>query len=650
MAVLDNDDLKASGAATVRCLNAALARISRRLCHEEMDLDAALSFISEIGARALDVQRVNVWRFDPDGMRCLHGVELTPTGLLHNPPGYDEVLRIDQSAYAEALPEARVVLASDVEKELAISARDEQLAAYLRRHGIQSLLDSPVHVGEGMYGVICHEFVGANRQWSADEIAFAGNMGDFVALAVEIDRRRRAEAQLDYLAYHDPVTGRANRRYLLTVLKRELQRMQHGQRLSALLFIDSDRFRSVNARDGESMGDAVLSAMGAKLEALIPKHAFIARVESDCFGVLLPDISHEWEATQLASRLLEGFADADPFDTDHPGMPAMSASIGIAFADEGSAPSADAWLADADAACRIAKEAGRGRFEVFDAEHHQELMARWMMEVRLREAFRQDEFEVHYQPEIDTETARVIAAEALLRWRDGSSGLRIAADFIDVAEDSGLIVPIGRWVLQEACRVAVGWEGSTAAPAPTLRVNLSARQFEQIGLADMVAGALATTGLPPHRLCLEITETTLMTRAESALTTLNQLRELGVSLAIDDFGTGYSSLAYLKRFPVDTVKIDRSFVVGLPDNRFDLAIVQAMLGLTRTLGLDVVAEGVEHPAQAEVLRKHGITRVQGWLYAKAMPPDDLEAMIARGYAGEGSGSIAASANLSTQGD
>ena len=254
-----------------------------------------------------------------------------------------------------------------------------------------------------------------------------------------------------------------------------------------------------------------------------------------------------------------------------------------------------------------------------------------MVEVRLREAFRQGEFEVHYQPEIDTETGDVIAAEALLRWRDGAAGLKTAAEFIEIAEGSGLIVPIGRWVLEEACRAATSWSSGDSREPPVLRVNLSARQFEQPGLAQMVADALAASGLHPQRLCLEITETTLMTRAESALDTLNQLRDLGISLAIDDFGTGYSSLAYLKRFPVDTVKIDRSFVVGLPENRFDLAIVQAVLGLTRTLGLKVVAEGVEHQSQADVLRDHGITQVQGWLYAKAMESSDLQRMLLTGY-------------------
>ena len=596
-----------------------------------MDLGAALSFISEVGARALNVHRVNVWRFDPDGMRCLHGVELTPVGLVHNPDGYDEVLGIDHTAYADAIPEARVILASDVAQELAMTGKDGQLLDYLRRHSIQSLLDAPVRVGEGMFGVICHEQVGADRQWSPDEIAFAGNMGDFVALAVEIDRRRRAEAQLDYLAYHDPVTGRANRRYLLTVLRRELQRMETPPRLSALLFLDTDRFRSVNARDGEAAGNAMLNAIGEKLEAFIPKNAFIARVESDCFGVLLPDIRHEWEATRLADNMLDTFSDAYPFDVDGSRLPVMSASIGIAFSDGRAEQTADAWLADADAACRIAKEGGRGRFQVFDPDHHQDLLNRWMVEVRLREAFRQDEFEVHYQPEIDTETGDVIAAEALLRWRDGAAGLKTAAEFIEIAEGSGLIVPIGRWVLEEACRAATSWSSGDSREPPVLRVNLSARQFEQPGLAQMVADALAASGLDPKRLCLEITETTLMTRAESALDTLNQLRDLGISLAIDDFGTGYSSLAYLKRFPVDTVKIDRSFVVGLPDNRFDLAIVQAVLGLTRTLGLKVVAEGVEHQSQADVLRDHGITQVQGWLYAKAMASSDLQRMLLTGY-------------------
>ena len=611
-----------------RRYNRALLELGRRLWRDDLDLDAALSTIAETGARTLEVDRVNVWRFEPDGMRCLHSVERGAGGLAHNVPGFDELLRIEHTAYAEALPTTRVIRADDVAGTAATSEPPSPLTAYFDRHRIQSLLDAPVREEEGMFGVICHEHVGAaQREWTPDEIAFAGNLGDMVALAVEIDRRKRAEARLDFLEFNDAVTGRSNRRYFLSALKRELQCMDRRPRLSAVLFVDIDRFGTLNASEGEVIGDQVLAAIGTRLEALLPDGAVIARVESDCFGVLVSRLPDERAAAVLAGEILEAVATvpADVGITEDGSE--LTASIGIAFANGTRPQRADAWLADADAASDQAKARGRGRYEVFDAEHHQDLLERLLLEARLREALRAGDFEVHYQPEIDLATGCVAAAEALLRWRDGPA-LRTAGEFIEVAEESGLIVPLGRWVLGEACREAAGWTPCGGEDPPVVRVNLSARQFEQSGVVEMVADALRDSGLPAARLCLEITETTLMTRAQAALETLTALRELGVCLAIDDFGTGYSSLAYLKRFPVDLVKIDRSFVEGLPGNRFDLAIVQAVLGLARTLGIGIVAEGVERAEQEAALREHGIHRVQGWLYARALPPAGLDAMLA----------------------
>ena len=216
-----------------------------------------------------------------------------------------------------------------------------------------------------------------------------------------------------------------------------------------------------------------------------------------------------------------------------------------------------------------------------------------------------------------------------MRWRQPDGSLRVAGEFIDVAESSGLIMPIGEFVLQRACTDAAHWPAGDDGRAPVLRVNLSARQFEQAGLAEMVSAALRDSGLPAERLCLEITETALMSRAEASLEVLCQLRSLGVSLAIDDFGTGYSSLAYLKRFPVDTLKIDRCFVEALPDSTFDLAIVEAVVGLARCLGIDVVAEGVERLEQERMLHAHGVSRVQGWLYAAAMDQRSLLRVLAK---------------------
>jgi EAL domain-containing protein (putative c-di-GMP-specific phosphodiesterase class I) len=278
-------------------------------------------------------------------------------------------------------------------------------------------------------------------------------------------------------------------------------------------------------------------------------------------------------------------------------------------------------------ASKQAKELGRNRCEVFDPEQHRGLLDRLRLENGLREAMRNDALVVVYQPELDLADGRVVAAEALLRWRGEDGVLRAAGEFIDVAEASGLIVKIGKWVLRRACMDAMGWPPAADGRECVLAVNLSARQFEQPGLVAMVTDILAETGLPARRLCLEITESTLMSRAQDALDTLHALKALGVSLAVDDFGTGYSSLAYLQRFPVDTLKIDKSLIDGIPGDPHARAIVAAVVGLATALAMEVVVEGVEHVAQEAVLREIGCRRVQGWLYARGESDADFVARL-----------------------
>lgn len=605
--------------------NRALVQLTQQLWHEQDGLDSALSAITEIGAEALDVERVNVWQFEPvGGLRCVHGYERS--GHAHNAAGYDELLSIDNTAYAAALPHARVIHVRDVHEAPTIAEAPGPLTAYFRRHSIQSLLDAPVHVSGEMYGVICHEHIGDARNWQPDEVAFAGNMGDFVALAVEIERRKHAERQLDYLQLYDPVSGLGNRALFHGALRQFLLRMQRRPRLAAVLFIDIDRFHGINVSAGEEGGDEMLGTLGERINQVTPDEAVVARVESDCFSVLLPRLEYEWQATRQAEDILKAVGDtveigAQAFE--------ISASVGIAFTDGSTPTTPEELLRDADLASKQAKERGRSRYEIFDPDHHRSLLDRLLLETGLRDALRNGDLLPAYQPEIDLHTGRISAAEALVRWRQADGTLRVAGDFIDVAEQSGLIVPIGAYMLQRACVDAAQWPRTANGAAPMLRVNLSARQFEDAGLADLVAEALRDSGLKPQRLCLEITETTLMTRAEAALDTLRRLRSLGVSLAIDDFGTGYSSLAYLKRFPVDTLKIDRCFVEGLPDSSFDLAIVQAVVGLARCLGIEVVAEGVERFDQESMLRSNGVTRAQGWLYAAAMEQAVLLRLLAQ---------------------
>jgi diguanylate cyclase (GGDEF)-like protein len=598
----------------------SLLVLSQRLWQTGSALEPALVAITETAATVLDVERVKIWHIEHgDQLRCVHSYERATHA--HNTAGFGDQLELPAEANARTFLRPRVTRSDDLDEKLALAERNDPLAQYLRQHSIRSLLDAPIRVDGELYGVVCHEHLGAHREWRRDEVAFAGKIGEIVAVALEIERRKRAEMRLEYLELHDPVTGLANRTLFHGALQDLLRRQLRKPRLAALLFVDVDHFYSINESVGEVGGDVVLAELGERINGVTPDDAVVARVESDCFAILLPRITHEWEAVRQADDILAALA-----RPVHIGQKefAVGASIGIAF-NQGDIPTnSDVLLRDADLASKQARQLGRNRCEVFDPDRHRGLLDRLRIEHGLRESLRLDALAVAYQPEIDLVTGHVIGAEALLRWRGDDGKLRAAAEFIDVAETSGLIVPIGRWVLHRACTDAKRWPPTAAGKPCPVAVNLSARQFEQPGLVAMVTEVLAETGFDPRLLCLEITESTLMSRAQGALDTLHALKALGVSLAVDDFGTGYSSLAYLQRFPVDVLKIDKSMVDGLPGDQHACVIVAAVLGLALAIGLEVVVEGVEETAQADELRRMGCRRAQGWLYAKAEPNTDFE--------------------------
>ena len=584
----------------------ALTRLAQRLWQSGDGLQPALAAITKAAAHVLGVERVGIWRYDPDGcLHCEHAYEREHDR--HHGENSEEHLAAADVAPEQSLSPTRLIRAADAGTE-----RFPAMAC-LQRHHAQSLLETQIRVDGELHGTVFFEETGAAREWRPDEIAFAADMGNFVARAVQMERHRCAEVRLDYLELHDPVTGLANRTLLLGAMDDLLRRRRKQSSLAALLFVSVDRFYSVNEIAGETGGDLALTELGERINAATPDDAIVARVESDCFAVLMPWLTQEWQAVQQAQEILAALG--QPLRLEQIEF-SVSASIGVAFHHGGALTTSDVLLRDADLASKQASQLGRNRCEVFDAERHRGLLDRLSLEQSLREALHNDALVVVYQPEIDLADGRVVAAEALLRWRDADGVLRVAGDFIDVAESSGLIVPIGRWVLQRACRDASQWPLGPDGRACTLAVNLSARQFEQPGLVAMVTEVLRDTAFEPQRLCLEITETTLMSRADSALETLHALKALGVSLGVDDFGTGYSSLAYLKRFPVDLLKIDKSLIDELPGDPHAHAIVSAVVALANAMELDVVVEGVERPAQEATLRAMGCHRVQGWLYAR----------------------------------
>jgi diguanylate cyclase (GGDEF)-like protein/PAS domain S-box-containing protein len=490
---------------------------------------------------------------------------------------------------------------------------------FFEASGLKSILELPIIIDGHPVGGLGFDWLEHLADWTEDDLTL---LGMFASTFAQLLGRDAAERELVRRANHDELTGLPNRAGVLGKLRTSLDLLSRSRGgMVGVLVIDIDQFKVVNDSLGNNAGDELLRLVGARLRGLVRPTDVVARLGADEFAVVLSGCADEWAVSQMSERLREGLAQPYEFRSR---TYLLTVSSGIATTTSGLL-SADELLRRAGAAVYRAKEEGRARQSVFDVELERRIAARLELDQQLRGAVERGEFEVHFQPEVELSTGRIIGAEALLRWRkDGV--LRDAGSFIDVVEETGLIVAVGRWVLEEACRTAARWSG-LAGREIVMRVNLSARQLGHPCLVEEVRTLLAEHGLDPSRLCLEITETAVMSNAEAALELLTELDALGISLAIDDFGTGYSSLSYLKRLPVDILKIDRSFVDGLPNDGDDLAIVTTIVHLAESLGMTVTAEGIETIDQARALVGLGCDRGQGWLYSKAVPADEIERQL-----------------------
>jgi diguanylate cyclase (GGDEF)-like protein/PAS domain S-box-containing protein len=446
-----------------------------------------------------------------------------------------------------------------------------------------------------------------------------GAVDQVLVLTTDITTLKRTEAELAHQALHDPLTGLANRALLQDQLRRALGGRDASVGSVAVLFLDLDRFKLINDSLGHTAGDQLLVATAERLRSVLRPTDLVARLGGDEFVVLIDRLQDPHEAVLLAERIRDVLKEPVVVE-DNEVFTTVSIGIAVTTAPD---DDADGMLRDADAAMYLAKARGRDRYEIFDEELRSQALERLRTETYLRRALEMGEIEVYYQPELSLDTGMMVGAEALARWHHPVAGLLEAGSFIELAEDSGLILDLGAWVLREACRQAGEWHRSRPDFRLTIRVNLSARQIAQSSLVDLVVDAMAAGGIEPASLCLEITETALMADPAAGLKVLQDLRALGVRLAIDDFGTGYSSLSYLKRFPVDVIKIDRSFVDGLGIDPEDTAIVTAIISLGRALGLRVVAEGVENTRQLAELRRLGCDRGQGFMFSPPRPADLL---------------------------
>jgi diguanylate cyclase (GGDEF)-like protein/PAS domain S-box-containing protein len=437
-------------------------------------------------------------------------------------------------------------------------------------------------------------------------------------LGAEIGERREAEERAKHLADHDALTGLPNRRLLEDRLTQALALSQRNRKQTAVMFVDLDRFKAINDSLGHAAGDLVLKEVAQRLVNQLRIGDTVCRIGGDEFVVVLPEAKRSTDAANVAAKIIETLS--QPVRVADRGL-IVTPSIGIAvYPDDGR--DAEALIRNADAAMYHAKESGRANFQFFTEQMNQLASRRLALENDLRRALQKGELMVHFQPIAELKSGSVLAHEALLRWQHPSRGMVQPADFLQLAEDTGLIVGIGEWVLREACRFA-GFIG--AEHGVQVAVNLSARQFSDPKLIELVRRVLAESGLPPGLLGLEIAESAAMQQADVVASTLNKLKELGVTLAIDNFGTGYSSLVSLRRFAVDRLKIDRSLVAELPADENAKALVGGIIGLAHALGLKVIAVGVETPAQRTFLAALGCDFAQGTLIGKPVDADSAAA-------------------------
>lgn len=499
--------------------------------------------------------------------------------------------------------------------------------------GIHASLAIPLKTGEEIIGIFGFAFMDRKKKMGPEQLSLLTGFAQFASIALdnarlynaaqqELSERKRMEEILRFLAYHDSLTDLPNRTLFNDRLSMALKQAHRDRRKLAVMFLDLDYFKIVNDTLGHDMGDRLLKGIASKLSNLLRRGDTIARIGGDEFTILLNGITYSEDAALVAHKIIETL--------NEPWVVGMhefhiTTSIGIAIYPE-DGEDAEALVKNADAAMYQAKEMGRNNFQFYTPIMNARVVRRLELENHLRKALERDEFIIHYQPQVELSTGQIVGTEALIRWQHPQLGLISPSEFIPVAEDTGLIMAIGKWVVRTACSQTKAWQDAGHLPM-RVNVNLSARQFQQPNLVREIADILGETGLDPQWLELEITESLAMKDVEFTGRMLFELRKMGMTVAIDDFGTGYSSLSYLKRLPIDIIKIDRSFIRDITTDPDDASIVSTIIMLARNLKMKVIAEGVETIEQLDFLRQQNCDQIQGFLFSKPLPVDEMEKLL-----------------------
>jgi diguanylate cyclase (GGDEF)-like protein/PAS domain S-box-containing protein len=584
-----------------------LYRVSSAVA-QELDLSVVFRTVVEAVAQTFGYTLVSAYLLENETLVLQHQV------------GYDRVVEripISEGISGRVVRTGEPVLLEDVREDPAFIGAVE---------GITSEVCVPLFDRGEVVGILNVESMGGVVLTEADlrlVSALAEQVGGAIGRARLYTQVRESEERLAYRAFHDPLTRLANRSLFLNRLEHARARAKRQNGRLAVLFMDLDNFKVINDSLGHGIGDRLLVTVAERLRTCVRPQDTVARLGGDEFVALLEDLADAGAAARVADRIMDELR--EPFEIDGHRLH-TSASIGIAL----DAASGGDLLRAADTAMYRAKENGKGRYEMFREAMHDRAVERLKLENDLRAVLERDELAVHYQPKVSLRTGKVVGLEALLRWRHPEYGLLSPGDFMPLAEQTESIVPIGRWVLLETCRQARAWQEIHPDDPPLMAcVNLSVRQLQQ---TDFVAEILDETGLDPGSLVLEITEDAVMEDAQSAIGALKKLKGSGIKLAIDDFGTGYSSLSYLRRLPVDYLKIDRSFVERLGENPRDAEIVSGTITLAHTLGLEVIAEGVENAVQLERLREMGCDLAQGNHFSRPLAAADAKRYLKRDQA------------------